>query len=245
MPSEVPVNTAQSWETGVSSRTRPWNHQEVHGHEVLRVIVEEGPPGRRRRLLSRPEHVPLDRRLGHMNAELGEFPDDARGAPGRVRTRHRADEVLAALASLGLPGLAREKASPVVAKPAALPSDDGARLDEHQGISPASPGPGQPRPEKTIGDVGPGPGRAPPVDGKLVAQRENLEPEGGSRSGAGAERPEKGKEDRLHEGRRLPHLRRTHREFLAGQPPTKPFDDRWFGILGTHRVVEIAGAGGP
>jgi len=68
-----------------------------------------------------------------------------------------------------------------------------------------------------------------------VAQGEDLELEGGSRPEAGAERPKEGEEDRLHEGRKLPHLARTHREFLAGRPSAKPRDDGGFGILGTHR----------
>jgi hypothetical protein len=60
-----------------------------------------------------------------------------------------------------------------------------------------------------------GPGRAPLVDGELVAQREDLELEGGARSKARADRQEEGEEDCLHEGRRLPRLGRTHRESLA------------------------------
>jgi hypothetical protein len=51
----------------------------------------------------------------------------------------------------------------------------------------------------------------------------------------GAERLEEGEEDRLHEGRRLPHLGRTHRKFLAGRPSVKPRDDSRFDILGTDR----------
>ncbi len=56
---------------------------------------------------------------------------------------------------------------------------------------------------------------APLVDGELVAQREDLELEGGARSEASAERREEGEEDSLHEARRLPHLGGTHRESLA------------------------------
>jgi hypothetical protein len=97
----------------------------------------------------------------------------------------------------------------VVAKPAALPGDDGARLNEDQGIPPASPGLGQPRPEEAIGDLGAGPGRAPLVDGELVAQREDLELDSGSRSEDGAERGDEGKENCLHEVGKLPHLSST------------------------------------
>jgi hypothetical protein len=135
-----------------------------------------------------------------------------------------------------------EEASPVVAKPAALPGDDGARLDEDEDISPASPSLGQPRPEQSIGDLGAGPGRAPLVDGELVAQREHLELEGGSRSEARAERPEEGEENCLHEERRLPHLGRTHRDFRAGRPSAKLRVDSRFAILGTDKVLHDIGA---
>jgi len=162
-------------------------------------LSEEGPPGRRWRLL-RPDHVFLDRRLRDANAQLGELPDDARGAPARVRRRHLADEILDRL----------------VHRWSAVPcTNDGDRLDEDQGIPPAKPGPGQPRPEQSIGDLGAGPGRAPLVDGELVAQREDLELEGGARSEASAERREEGEEDCLHEACRLPHLGGTQRESLA------------------------------
>lgn len=57
----------------------------------------------------------------------------------------------------------------MVAEPTTLPGDDGARLDEDQGISPVSPDPGQPRPEQSVGDLGAGPGKGPLVDGELVA----------------------------------------------------------------------------
>jgi len=78
-----------------------------------------------------------------------------------------------------------------------------------------------------------------------VAQREDLELEGDSRSEAGAERPEKGEKDRLHEERRLPHLGRTYPEFLAGQLSEKPREDSRFGILRTHRGLEKRSASGP
>jgi hypothetical protein len=91
----------------------------------------------------------------------------------------------------------------MIAEPAALPGDHGARPDEDENVPPASPGPGQPRPEQSIGDPGAGPGRAPLVDGELVAQREDLELEGGARSEAGAKGREEGEKDRLHEVSKL------------------------------------------
>ncbi len=70
----------------------------------------------------------------------------------------------------------------MVAEPAPLPGDDGARLDEDENVPPAGPAPGQPRPQQPIGDLGARSRRASLVDGELVAQREDLELEGGPRS---------------------------------------------------------------
>jgi len=78
----------------------------------------------------------------------------------------------------------------VVARPAVLPGDDRDRLDEDRNVPPASPGPGQPRPEKAIGDLDGRSGGTPLVDGELAAQREDLELGGDSQSEAGAERRE-------------------------------------------------------
>ncbi len=85
----------------------------------------------------------------------------------------------------------------MVAEPSALPCDDGVWPDEDENVPPASPGPGQPRPEKAIGDLDARSRRTPLVDGELVAQREGLELQGGPRSEAGAERGEEGEEDFL------------------------------------------------
>ncbi len=106
----------------------------------------------------------------------------------------------------------------MIAEPAALPGDHGARPDEDENVPPASPGPGQPRPEQSISDPGAGPGRAPLVYGELVAQSEDLELEGGPRSEAGADGREEGEKDGLHEGRKLPHLSGTKRQSPAPTP---------------------------
>jgi hypothetical protein len=53
------------------------------------------------------------------------------------------------------------------------------------------------------------------LHGELVAQCEDLELRGGSRSEAGAARGDEGEEDCLHEGSKLSHLSSTRRESLA------------------------------
>jgi hypothetical protein len=130
-----------------------------------RTVLQEGAPGRRRRLL-RPNHVLLHRRLGDVDAELGEFPDDAWGAPPRVRGRHRADESRTPLAAAGLPDLLWERRT----QWSRNRRDHRTRLDEDNDVPPAVPGTGQPRPEKTIGNLDARSRGAPLVDGELVAQ---------------------------------------------------------------------------
>jgi hypothetical protein len=103
----------------------------------------------------------------------------------------------------------------MVPEPAALPGDHGARLDEDENVPPASPVPGQPRPEKAIGNLDARSCLAALIHGELVAQCEDLELEDGSRSEAGAERGGEGEEDCLHEGSKLPHLSGTGRDSLA------------------------------
>ncbi len=145
-----------------------WYDEEVDGGEVLHVVVEKGAPRGGGRLPV-PDHVLLDRRLGDVDAELGELAHDARGAPAWVRRRHLADEVPDLLSDRwSAHGFAGE-ARPVVAEPAPLPGDDGARLDEDENIPPPCPDSGQPRPEQAVGDVGPGSWIASVVHGELVA----------------------------------------------------------------------------
>jgi hypothetical protein len=69
-----------------------------------------------------------------------------------------------------------------------------------------------------------------------VAQREDLELEGGARSKAGAERREEGEEDCLHGGNKLPHLSGTkHEPPSPAHAPRTSRDDGRVGILGTDR----------
>jgi len=71
-----------------------------------------------------------------------------------------------------------------------------------------------------------------------VAQREDLELEGGARSKAGAERRQKGEEDCLHGGSKLPHLSGTkHEPPSPAHAPRNSRDDRRLGILGTDNTT--------
>lgn len=95
----------------------------------------------------------------------------------------------------------------MVSEPATLPGDHGARLDEDECVPPGRPGPRQPRPEETIGDLDAGARTMPLVDGELATKREDLKLKGGPGPKAGAERGGEGEEDCHHGGCKTPPWR--------------------------------------
>src|SRR5262245_28996548 len=95
--------------------------------------------------------VRLYRGFGHGDAQLTQLTHNARRPPQGIAAPHVPDEVahvfgkgrtawLAALAQL----------SPGIPEPSLLPGDDGARLDELQGLFPVRPQARQPAPEESI-----------------------------------------------------------------------------------------------
>ena len=75
-----------------------------------------------------------------------------------------------------------------VAKPVALPGDDGVRFDEEQVCAPAGPHSGQIGPEDAVSRCDVGPPAGPLVDGELMAQGEHFELQRYSRA-EGCEEP--------------------------------------------------------
>jgi hypothetical protein len=63
----------------------------------------------------------------------------------------------------------------VLAEAAPLPTENGVGGDDHEGLPPPGPDPGQPDPEETIRHAKLRPGRRSLVHGELVAQREVLQ----------------------------------------------------------------------
>ena len=96
--------------------------------------------------------IRLDRRFGHVNAQLAQFADHARRAPGGIRAPHVLDEFTDVFGDDRTPWLtALTHASPVVAEPLFLPGDDGPRLHECQDLLPARPQAREPGPQESIG----------------------------------------------------------------------------------------------
>lgn len=106
----------------------------------------------------------------------------------------------------------------MVAEPPALPGDHCTRLDEEKNVPPAGPGSGQPRPEQAIGDLDARSRGTPLEDGELVAQRKDLQLQGGSRPDTGTERSKEREEDRLHGGKEATPLVTPDGDFVDPTP---------------------------
>src|SRR5260370_3111291 len=71
--------------------TNSWNNEQVHGGNVWRVVMQEGPPS----LAGRPppfDHVPRDARLRDLKPELEQFAVNAWRAPKRIFDAHPPDQ---------------------------------------------------------------------------------------------------------------------------------------------------------
>src|SRR5450759_4683015 len=123
--------------------------EEVDGHHRLHVVLEEGPPCLRR-WIPTADHVFAHAGLADVNAELEEFPVDARSAPNRVLAAHLPNQLTdflrhrrsAALAAVNFP-------SPKQSKSRAVPSYDGSRFDDAKSRAPFDPSPHKAKPTGT------------------------------------------------------------------------------------------------
>jgi hypothetical protein len=151
------------------------NGEEVDRNQVLDVVSEERSPGLRRRCAPFADQ-PRDRALGHVNPELDELPMDSGRAPQRIGGGHLSDEgdELGVDRRAAHGGLAGEL-GPVLAKTAALPTQDRLGSHEHEGSPPPGPDLGQPNPEEAVRDAQSGPGNRSLVHGELLTQGEVFE----------------------------------------------------------------------
>ena len=71
---------------------RRGDHEHVDRRDVGKVIAQKAPPGRGGDL-GAPGHPPPDRGLADLDAELEQFPVDARCTPQRVGITHAANQI--------------------------------------------------------------------------------------------------------------------------------------------------------
>ena len=68
------------------------HYEEIHGNQVLHMVLQESSPGLRRRL-PLAHHVFGDGCLGNLDSEFQQLPMDARGSPSRVGQTHSSDKI--------------------------------------------------------------------------------------------------------------------------------------------------------
>ena len=164
---------------------------------LLDVVLEERPPGWRRRLAA-ADHVLLDGGLGDVDTDLAQLTDDARRSPERVGGRHPSNEIsnLPCHGWSSSPPCSRQL-GPVLSELAPAPGDHGPWLHDEQRLSPARPDPGKPSPEDAVSWANARALHGSLVDTKLVPEGKDLDLHGGA--GAKGARNE-GKQSRDHAG---------------------------------------------
>ena len=113
--------------------------EEIDGYQALHVIVQERPPGLRRRLAV-AQYVLVDAGLADVNAQFEPFAGNAGSTPERILATHLADQIADLFWNCWPSDVAVSDLScPEKAKAFAMPGDDRFRLDDHQSRSPVAP----------------------------------------------------------------------------------------------------------
>src|SRR6202011_4614501 len=103
--------------------TESWNNEQVHGGNVWRVVLQEGPPS----LAGRPppfDHVLGDARLRDLKPELEQFAVNAWRAPKRILHVHPPDQYAQFRVDLRSPSQWARLPTPVAAKAGPVPTHE-------------------------------------------------------------------------------------------------------------------------
>src|SRR6266478_255826 len=115
--------------------TDSWNNEQVHGGNVWRVVMQEGPPS----LAGRPppfDHVLRDARLRDLKPELEQFAVNAWRAPKRIFDAHPPDQRAQLRFDRRSPSQWARLPTPVATKTGPMPTlerlgpDDGENLQD-------------------------------------------------------------------------------------------------------------------
>src|SRR5882757_7983141 len=113
--------------------TDRWNHEQVHGGDVRRVVAQEGSPS----LAGWPpsfDHVLGDARLRDLKPELEQFAVDAWRAPKRIFDAHPPDQHAHLRVDLRSPSPWARLPTPVAAKAGPVPTHEGLGLDDCENL---------------------------------------------------------------------------------------------------------------
>src|SRR6202163_2815432 len=113
--------------------TDRWNHEQVHGGDVRRVVAQEGSPS----LAGWPpsfDHVLGDARLRDLKPELEQCAVDAWRAPKRIFDAHPPDQHAHLRVDLRSPSPWARLPTPVVAKAGSVPTHEGLGPDDCENL---------------------------------------------------------------------------------------------------------------
>src|SRR5712664_1636503 len=111
------------------TQSRRPQHKELDRRDAVDVIAEKRPPALRRWHCV-AAHVPSDRRLGDIEAELEQLTMNTRRAPKCVRTAHLANERAQLSRDLRSANTVAGPPAPIRPKPSTVPANDGLRPDD-------------------------------------------------------------------------------------------------------------------
>ena len=194
------------------------DREEVDAGSAAHVVLQEGAPCLRRRLLP-PRHVLGNRGLGDGDAELEQLAVDSRRAPAGVLRGNATDERPQVGLGRGASGRARSPA-PEEAEAEAVPADDGGGPQDGERVAPTGPEIREDDPEGAVEDGEPRPGPPPDEDRELLTQGEVLKNE----VSAGAEHGADGGREGAQQGGHTNVGRRTDRwqQARSASPAARP-----------------------
>jgi hypothetical protein len=112
------------YDVGVEQiETDSWNNEQVHGGNVWRVVMQEGPPS----LTGRPppfDHVLGDARLRDLKPQLEQFAVNAWRAPKRILHAHLPDQSAQLRGDQRSPSLWARLPTPVATKAGPVPTHE-------------------------------------------------------------------------------------------------------------------------
>ena len=114
------------------SKCRGRYREEVDRHNIANMVLQEGPPRLRRRLMM-ADLVLIHRSLRRLVPKESEFRTDSRRAPERIFATHAPNQLAdlgVDLRPAGFPG--SRFPSPVELEALLVPTDDGVGLDDEQ-----------------------------------------------------------------------------------------------------------------
>ena len=153
------------------AKRRCWHREEVNSDDVGQMIVQECPPGLRRRL-AMADPVLVHSSLGRLVAKELEFRADSWSSPERVLFRHSADQLANFDVDLWPSRSASRLPSPVELEALLVPPDDRFWLHDYEDGAPIRPEAGDPGPEDPVPVPQPGSLRALLQYGELLPEDE-------------------------------------------------------------------------